>query len=239
MGDWLGTRNRKGGYRSFQEAGTFVRSHGLQSKDDWDAWVKSDERPGDIPAAPRDYYQDKGWVSWGDWLGTGSIAPKDKVYRPFIEARAFVRGLGLQRKDDWGIWAKSDARPADIPAAPSRTYCDEGWAGWGDWLGVVNLWNRNAVLNFLYGIKPVLRDLQPAELYAIMRQNGMVAAIRNTNNSNAGLIKSIRDLCSSPDPEANFEELVAEIEAQNAALDDEGIDVEAEPISEVVLVEEE
>ena len=53
------------------------------------------------------------------------------------------------------------------------------------------------------------------------------------------LIRSIRDLCSSPNPEADFEQLVAEIEAQNAALDDEEIDVEAEPISEVVLVEEE
>jgi hypothetical protein len=29
-------------------------------------------RPMDIPAHPQPVYADGGWVSWGDWLGTGA-----------------------------------------------------------------------------------------------------------------------------------------------------------------------
>jgi len=72
-----------------------------------------------------------------------------------------------------------------------------------------------------------------------MRQNGMIAASVNPSNANMVLIRSIRDLCSSPDPETDFEELVAKIEEQNAALDEEETNLAAEPTLEVVLVEEE
>lgn len=214
-GDWLGTRNRKGGYRPFQEARTFVHSLGLQNQFEWLSWAKSEARLDDIPVCPEAVYKDKGWAGLGDWLGTGHIAPSDRAFRSFEEARAFVRAIGLQSRADWNAWAKSSARPDDIPAFPEGVYKDEGWAGMGDWLGVFNRWNRNAVLSFLHSIKPVLRDLEPAELFAIMRQNGLIAAIRNTGNSNTQLIKDIRDLCSSPNPEVDFEELIAEIEAQN------------------------
>jgi hypothetical protein len=241
-GDWLGTGRIASFnliYRAFSDARKFARDLGLQNRSDWARWAISGNRPGDIPTYPDSAYKNEGWAGWSDWLDTGRISPKDRVYRSFQEARTFVRSLALQSKDEWSAWAKSDARPEDIPSAPARVYQDDGWTGMGDWLGIVNLWNRNAVLSFLNGIKPVLRHLQPAELFAIMRQNGLIASTRHANNTTSQLIKSIRDLCSSPDPETDFEELVAEIEEQNAALDDEGIDAEAELIPEVVLVEEE
>src|SRR5262249_61183045 len=30
---------------------------------------------------------------------------------------------------------RSGSKPPDIPAQPDRTYAEDGWAGWGDWLG--------------------------------------------------------------------------------------------------------
>ncbi len=54
-----------------------------------------------------------------------------------------------------------------------------------------------------------------------MRKNGLIASIRHTNNSNSPLIKNIRDLCSSPNAEADFENLIAEIERENELLDKE------------------
>lgn len=30
--------------------------------------------PVDIPAGPSNTYAEKGWLSWGDWLGTGTLA---------------------------------------------------------------------------------------------------------------------------------------------------------------------
>lgn len=77
LGDWLGTgyvHPRKRKYRSFQEAKKFVRSLNLRSQLQWDEYSQSGKKPSDIPANPRQVY-DKHWKGYGDWLGTGHIAP--------------------------------------------------------------------------------------------------------------------------------------------------------------------
>ncbi len=225
MWDWLGTKNRKGFYRPFEEARDFVHSLNLKSQTEWRTWVKSSKRPDDIPARPSSVYKNAGWVSWGDWLGTGRIADQYKDYRSFEKARTFVRSIKLENQSEWITWAKSEARPNDIPYMPDRVYKNDGWKGIGDWLGVFNIWNRNAILSFLHSIKPILDLLQSAELYAIMRQNGIIASAQ-TQVQNAPLLKSIRDLCSSPNPEADFDKLIAEIERENEEPDTETPDTE-------------
>ena len=54
--------------------------------------------------------------------------------RRFVEARAFVRTLGLKTAAEWRAYARTE-RPRDIPAAPYKTYKGNGWTDWGDWLG--------------------------------------------------------------------------------------------------------
>ena len=98
------------------------------------------ELPEDIPAYPQGTYKDRGWKGWGDWLGTGTVAPRDRKYRSFKEARAFVRSLGLNSGNEWGKYYKGEIPekgilPKDIPVHPERTYKDKGWRGMGDWLG--------------------------------------------------------------------------------------------------------
>ena len=57
-------------------------------------------------------------------------------WRSFKEARAFVRSLGLKSIEEWKSWARSDARPIDIPKVPIAVYKRNGWVSWGDWLVV-------------------------------------------------------------------------------------------------------
>ena len=52
VADWLGTGNRRGGWRSLEKARAFVRGLGLKSVYDWYAYCKSGEKPDDIPVAP-------------------------------------------------------------------------------------------------------------------------------------------------------------------------------------------
>jgi len=55
---------------------------------------------------------------------------------PFEEARAVVRGLGLQSQKEWAEWCKSSGkRPPNIPAAPYSFYAGKGWVSFPDWLG--------------------------------------------------------------------------------------------------------
>jgi Phage-integrase repeat unit len=137
-GDWLGTGTvapRLREYRSFKEARAFVRSLGLKSLTEWREYSKSGKKPADIPAYPSQTYANSGWAGMGDWLGTGTVAPQLHQYRTFKDARAFARDLGLKSNADWKGYCKSGKKPNDIPAKPSRTYANDGWAGMRDWLG--------------------------------------------------------------------------------------------------------
>ena len=139
-GDWLGTRSRRGGWQPFRKARAFVRGLNLKSNPEWRDYCGSGKRPVDIPANPDSVYADSGWISWGDWLGTGTVYKGD--WRPFKKARAFARGLGLKSQAEWNDHWRSQRRPDDIPAYPNEIYVDDGWAGWGDWLGTGRVANQ-------------------------------------------------------------------------------------------------
>ncbi len=83
-------------WRPFALARDFVRTLGMKSQAQWDAYVDSGRFPRDLPKAPHMVYADAGWRSWGDWLGTERIANQLRRYLPFNEARTFVRSLGLK-----------------------------------------------------------------------------------------------------------------------------------------------
>jgi hypothetical protein len=148
MGDWLGTGNVANflrQYRSFHQARVFARNLKLKSQSEWKAFCKGKMRdkgklPPDIPSNPGRTYAGKGWKGMGDWLGTDRIADQFKQYKPFLEAREFVRGRNLKSFSEWIAFCKGEIPskgklPSDIPANPNRTYANEGWKGYGDWLG--------------------------------------------------------------------------------------------------------
>ena len=130
--DWLGPR-----WRPFEEAREFVRNLGLKHTSEWGKYCKGrlpekGTKPKDIPYHPHQVYEDKGWRGMRDWLGSG--------WRPFEEAREFVRSLGLRRHEDWIKYCKGElpekgTKPEDIPGTPNYVYKDKGWIGLRDWLG--------------------------------------------------------------------------------------------------------
>ncbi len=122
----------KGRYTSFTEAREFVRSLGLKNEKEWRRWCKHD-RPSDIPTTPSRTYPGE-WRGMSDWLDTGKLDNQNRTFKPFEEAREFVRSLGLMSQAEWRGWAKSDLRPPSIPSTPDRQYHDQ-FENWRDWLG--------------------------------------------------------------------------------------------------------
>lgn len=142
MGDWLGTgfvHFRYRNYRDFKKARQYARSLHLKSRAAWKLFVRSNKLPADMPRAPQHVYKNKGWVSMGDWLGTGTVAAHLRKFRSFNQARKFARGLGLKSETYWRLFSKSPGMPNDIPATPNQVYRDKGWRGMGDWLGTGNI----------------------------------------------------------------------------------------------------
>ncbi len=147
-GDWLGTGNlayQSINYLNFKEAREFVHTLKLTSSSLWQKYCRGEIpekgiKPNDIPSNPNNTYRNKGWVSMGDWLGTGSIAPYLKEYRYTGKAKEFVRNLRLKNRAEWfkycnGEMPEKGIRPDDIPYHPERTYRNKGWISWPDWLG--------------------------------------------------------------------------------------------------------
>src|SRR5260370_764526 len=62
-------------------------------------------------------------------------------WRPFEEARAFVRSLGLPGDRAWKAYCASGQKPADIPSSPRDTYRGQ-FTSTGDWLGTGTVANR-------------------------------------------------------------------------------------------------
>jgi hypothetical protein len=122
-------------WRSFTEARAVARGLGLTGAKGWKGWSKSEQRPSDIPSSPEKTYRDAGWISWPDWLGNGKERVLAKDMLPFAVGRAYARKLKLMSHREWREWNKSGQRPSNIPADPAKTYRDDGWISYPDWLG--------------------------------------------------------------------------------------------------------
>lgn len=139
--DWIGGGS-KPGFWDFEKAREFVQKLGLKSTADWKCYCSWDPneiglKPDYIPASPHVYYKDSGWVGYGDWIGTNKLAPFQREYRPFEEAREFVRKLGLTSTEKWLEYCKGSMshlpkKPDDIPTNAARKYLNKGWAGMDD-----------------------------------------------------------------------------------------------------------
>lgn len=102
----------KSGFWSFKKARKYARKLSLKNHMEWNKWIRGQKRNIFIPCDPYDYYKNKGWISWMDWLGSG--------YLPFKQARETVRLCKLESYGDWEKWLKSGRRPHNIPTQPQR-----------------------------------------------------------------------------------------------------------------------
>ena len=124
-------------FRDFESAREFVRGLKLKGVEEWSGYCKSGNKPEDIPTNPHTTYKNKGWIGYGDWLGTGNV--KYKQFRDFESAREFVRKLGLKNFTEWQEYCKSGSKPEDIPSNPDNIYENLGYINLGDWLGTGNV----------------------------------------------------------------------------------------------------
>lgn len=116
---------------------------------------------------------------------------RKRVFLPFEEARTYVRNLKIKTSKQWRKYCNSGAKPQNIPSNPPHTYKE--FLGWGDWLGIVNAWNKSALLALLYDLRPRLNQLEEHELCIILQQGGALSALCKTLGGSSPL-RVLRDL---------------------------------------------
>jgi len=58
----------------------------------------------------------------------------EELFRPYEEAKDYVRGLNLSNKSEWAEFMRSEGLPDDIPKNPKSVYADK-FEGFKVWLG--------------------------------------------------------------------------------------------------------
>jgi hypothetical protein len=147
--DWLGTvKNHleRSEYRSYEYAKKFIHPMKFKNVEEWTKYCKIGNKPKDIPNSPRKIYDKTGWISWGDFLGTGKIASRHRVFKNYTESKKYIKNLNIGSKSEWMNYSKSGKRPEDIPGCPDRTFKRTGeWISWGDFLSTGTIAPQNRV----------------------------------------------------------------------------------------------
>lgn len=138
MDDWLGNKE----YLSYEEARDYVRALNIRPTNQagWIKYWQNATIPNNIPIQPQQRYQrylqkiGKRFI-WKNFL----MGAKNR-YRPFDDAREFVKNLHLQNDKEWKDYTTGrlketkGEKPSDIPPDPEARYRAE-WKGMPYWLG--------------------------------------------------------------------------------------------------------
>ena len=143
-------------FLTYEKARTYVRSLKLGSYQTLIKWNKSKKRPKNIPENPKSHYRDKGWYSFGDYVGYYSKTnpkpdstlvdssmvkptPGNKIkfkYLQYWAAKKYIHSLNFKDLDEFKNWLNSDQRTSVIPQYPSNEYRDKGWVSLYEFVGI-------------------------------------------------------------------------------------------------------
>lgn len=124
-------------FSSMAEASAAAVDYEISTVAAWRSFARSaDGRDLRVPVNPQIVYADS-WKGWASFLQLDHRVskPSREGLRPFAEAREHARGLGLTCAGEWQAYAQSLRCPLDLPADPARSYSEQGWAGYPDFLG--------------------------------------------------------------------------------------------------------
>jgi superfamily II DNA or RNA helicase len=149
MMDWLGKKEFRIDKKvvPLKVAKQFAAKLNLKKTSDWKLYLTGKIKglpvlPEGVPQNPNRWYQnDPEWKGMGDFL---NITNKFNIkYLPFIEAKKKVHGLNLKSQREWKKYCSSGIKPINIPSNPNSIYANDGWLGYGDWLGTNNIRSRD------------------------------------------------------------------------------------------------
>ncbi len=116
---------------SYEECKEWVKTN-IPRVDSEQKWIRNRANlPEFISGYPRDTYFSRGWISWGDFLGTKRIADLDrkKNFLSYAEAKKWCVDNNIKNITDY----QSNIIPNVLPYKPYRTY-KEHWTSWNDFL---------------------------------------------------------------------------------------------------------
>jgi len=127
-------------YFTYEKLKEYLTKFNVTTKSKWDIFLKSEKLKGiKIPIFPDQYYKNKGWKHWDDFLAIES-SKKTKIKQTslsFEEAKKYARELNLKHEIDWKNCYQDCFPYYNNPMDPKKIY-EKEWISWSDWLGIGN-----------------------------------------------------------------------------------------------------
>jgi hypothetical protein len=125
---------------TYDEVKKIVIALNITSKKAWGDYIKLYSLPDGVSRTPSTTYKNRGWVSWGDFLGTGNKWDNDVNYLTYNEGKEFLSKYNLKTAKDYQTLIKNN--DFNLPLKPNRFYKNRGWVSWGDFLGTGKIANQ-------------------------------------------------------------------------------------------------
>ena len=125
----------KSNYRSYEEAKEYLKNLHIKNSREYGKKIK--QLPLDFPYHPERVYKFNGWISWGDFLGTGY--QHEKQFLDYKDAKKIIHKLKLLSQYEHRDYARKNPvffMKNNLSTYPAGYYIKRGtWVSWGDYLG--------------------------------------------------------------------------------------------------------
>jgi len=128
-GHFLNTNKRQDNivnYLTYDEAKKYIKeNYDIKSVSEW---MALENRSNFIPKRAYRYYSKKnrGWVSWGDFLGNNNLPNHLKKFVNYFEFKKWIDNKSIKSSCQF----RKIKKPKDIPSNPDKYYSE--WIGWND-----------------------------------------------------------------------------------------------------------
>jgi len=146
---------------SFEECKKFAGTSKIKTGIKWKQIGKLKKLPNNVPSRPDHVYRNKGWTSWGDFLGTDNLSgtAKSLMWVSYDDAEKFAHSLNLISIEEWKNYYKFNKMPKNVPKAPDQSYKNKGWIDWGTFLGTGYVANQNRDYHSFENSKKVAKQI--------------------------------------------------------------------------------
>lgn len=119
-------------FLSYEEVKSWIKENmNVKSKNDWYKQIKNINNNNNIPKEPREVYLNRGWVSWGDFLGTNKIANQNKNFMSYDDFKIFIKNNNIKTYTEFKNKRKNLKKLNEkMPTNPNITYKNSGWISW-------------------------------------------------------------------------------------------------------------
>jgi hypothetical protein len=128
-------KSRKKDFLSYNEAVEYLKSFKFKTKNDYLQWRKLNKIKN-LTAVPNIIYKDKGWISWGVYLGNNFIRPqeKTKLFLSYEDAKKYLKDYNFILVRNYFEW-HTNYNINYLPLNPHKFYKNSGWISFNDYFG--------------------------------------------------------------------------------------------------------